>query len=590
MCGIVGYFGEDALRKGLQCLNRLSYRGYDSAGFAINESLIYSIKEVGDVENLIKKSMDLRINANCGIFHTRWATHGGVTDKNSHPHFSQDKKIAVVHNGILENYETLKKNLIEKGYSFESETDTEVIPKLIGSFEQSGDSMIIAIEKTLPLLEGSYAIAVIKECEKRIYFARKNSPLLIGIGEKEKIICSDSIGFLPITNKYICLDDDEYGYIDGCIDNGIDGEIKIFNQGKLIKKEVKTIPFNFEAGNKGEYNYFMMKEIMEQPSIIDKIISNENIKELSKCLDIIKKYSKIYLTGCGSSYHACLLGKYYLEDIANLPVTAILSSEFSSQLKFCKDSIVIAISQSGETADVLEASKNAKKHGAKIIAFVNTPNSSLARISDCIIELLAGPEICVLSTKSYIAQSSMLLVLAALLKGESEKIIWEWNSAKKEFENLLEYWTEKSIRLADKLKNSKSLFVIGRGQAYPIALEAALKIKEASYIHAEGFAGGELKHGTLALIEKGTPALVICDEENRKDVLSNAHEIKAREGFIIGIDSENNSIYDEFIKVPLHFKPLFSIVPIQIFAYHIALARGLNPDKPRNLAKSVTVK
>jgi glucosamine--fructose-6-phosphate aminotransferase (isomerizing) len=588
MCGIFGYYGDNNASKILfKGLKMLEYRGYDSAGIAVLTPRIEIKKDVGKIDEVFSKFNFENLVGNIGIAHTRWATHGKVTRENAHPHLSNNKKIAVVHNGIVENYQELKDFLEKNGFVFYSETDTEVIPNLIEYEMRKGKNFEDACKDAFKKLEGNYAILATHEDEKKIIATRNGSPLVIGVGNGEYFAASDIPAFLEFTPKVIYLHDKDFVVIEK--------ELKFFNlaEGKEVKREVKSIEWNLEQVKKGNFEHYMLKEISEQVETIQRAI-NQDEEILMEVDRKIKEAKGVFLAGCGTSYHACLTASYLFSKIAKLHVNAILASEFSNYEDFLtKETLVIAVSQSGETADVLEAVKTAKKKGSKIISIVNVIGSSLHRNSDQVLLMNSGPEICVLSTKTYTSQLAILTLLAYALAGKyeegREKLRYLWNL----IYNLTSESTREYIKkLAEKLKDKEHIFLIGRGLQYPTALEAALKIKEVSYIHAEAFAGGELKHGTIALIEKDTPCIVFVSEENEKEIISNAYEIKARGGYIIGVSSKRNEVFDFWIKVPEvgETNPICQIIPIQILAYQLAVLRGFDPDKPRNLAKSVTVK
>lgn len=584
MCGIIGYKGNrNATEIVVEGLKRLEYRGYDSWGVAIKGKKIDLIKKVGKIgefhnTSTLKKSK-------IAIGHTRWSTHGRVTEDNAHPHMSCDKKIAVVHNGIIENFQELKKEL-QKNHKFSSETDTEVIPHLIEENMDSGFEE--AVKKTIKRLEGNYAIVVINKDEEKIIAARKGSPLILGLGKNEIFIASDTPAFLKYTNKVIFLDDEEFVVINE--------KIKICNlkTDKEIIREKKEIRWNLEQAQKNGYPHFMIKEIFEQQTTLRRAIKQDDEK-IKKIAGEINKSFGTFFVACGTAYHAALTASYIFSRITKKHINIVLASEFPNYEHFLtKKTLVIPISQSGETADVLDAVKSAKEKGAKIISIVNVIGSTLMRQSDNYFQTNAGPEIAVASTKAFTSQLALLTLLAYACNGELEK-------GKKRLENtadcikkILKEEFEKKIReLAAKIKEKNHIFLIGRSVNYPIALEAALKIKEVSYIHAEGFAGGELKHGTLALIEEGTPCIVfVADDENKKEIISNAMEIKSRGGYIIGISPEDNEAFDYFIKVPNSgsLSPIINIIPSQLLAYHLGRERGCDIDRCRNLAKSVTVK
>jgi glucosamine--fructose-6-phosphate aminotransferase (isomerizing) len=587
MCGIMGYIGErDTAPILLDGLRRLEYRGYDSAGMAVINGGIILKKDAGKIEEVHSKLNFLDLKGSIGIAHTRWATHGKVTKENAHPHFSNNKKIAVVHNGIIENYQELKRFLASKGFKFYSETDTEVIPNMIEYFMRDSN-FEDSVKLTLKKLEGSYAIAVLNEDEKKLIGARKDSPLVVGVGDKEYFIASDIPAFLDHTKNVIYLEETDIAIIDN--------KIRIFNlkENSFVKRPINTVQWNIEQVKKGNFEHFMLKEITEQTDTIERAIEQDE-KTIKEVAELMKKARGIYLIGCGSSYHACLSASYKFSSIAKMHVNVCLASEFSNFKDFIiPESLVMAVSQSGETADVLEAIRTAKDKGTKVISIVNVMGSSLARESHKSLMMNSGPEICVLSTKTYTSQLAILTMLAYAIADKYD----EGKKKLKDLINYIYYLTSANTRdhirkLSVSLKNKEHLYTIGRSFQYPTALEAALKIKEVSYIHAEGFAGGELKHGTIALIEKGTPCIVFTSEKIEKEILSNATELKARGAYIIGIGPRDNELFDFFIKVreSEEANSICQIIPIQILAYQLALLRGFNPDKPRNLAKSVTVK
>ncbi len=583
MCGIIGYKGnKNATEIVIEGLKRLEYRGYDSWGIATKNKEIDITKKVGKIGDFfgtegLKKSK-------IAIAHTRWATHGKVTEKNAHPHASCDKKIAVVHNGIIENFQELKKEL-EKRHKFLSETDTEIIPHLIEENMKFGFEE--AVKKSLQRLEGNYAIVVIHQDEEKIIAARKGSPLVLGLGKDEFFIASDVPAFLKHTNKVIFLDDGEIAIINQ--------KIKIFDQhNKEVKKEISQIDWTLEQAQKNGYSHYMLKEIYEQKETLIRAI-NQKEDEIKRIAEEINKGFGTFFIACGTAHHAALTASYIFSQVTKKHINVVLASEFPNYEHFLTEkTLVIPISQSGETADVLEAVKVAKQKKSKVIAIVNVTGSTLMRLADVFFKINAGPEIAVASTKAFTSQLALLTLLAYACNGKLEE-------GKEKLKKTAEYvgemlkkdFEDKIKELAMKIREKNHIFTIGRSVNYPIALEAALKIKEVSYIHAEGFAGGELKHGTLALIEEGTPCIVfVANDETKKEIISNAMEIKARGGYIIGVSPENNSVFDFFIKVPDNgaLSPIVNIIPAQLLAYHLGLARDCDIDRCRNLAKSVTVK
>ncbi|MBI2546249.1 glutamine--fructose-6-phosphate transaminase (isomerizing) [Candidatus Woesearchaeota archaeon] len=587
MCGIAGYLGK---RKAspilLDAVRRLEYRGYDSVGIAtLHEQRLSVRKAVGNVEEVDKKLHFAEMPGNVGIAHTRWATTGKVTDENAHPHLSNNGKIAVVHNGIIENYQELKGFLQKNGYTLKSQTDTEVIPNLI-EHHMKRKSLKQAFLETLRQLEGTFSIVALDEGSGTILGARHNSPLVLGLARDGTYIASDVSPFIEATKKAVLLEDDEAVILDNKL------EILNFRTGKPVRKKIFLMHWNYEQAKKGDYEHFMMKEIDEQGSTIKKAVQ-QDAKLMKKAVSMVKKAFGVFLVGCGTSYHACVSASYVFSHIAKKHVNVVLASEFENHREFLTNkTLLIALSQSGETADVLEAVRIAKDKGVKIIAITNVVSSTLTQLADETIMMNCGPEICVLSTKSYTAQLAILTALVYGLAGKLEagkKLVLQ---AAAKVPDIIRDSTPKIKALASKIKDSRSIFLIGRDMAYPSALEGALKIKEVSYIHAEGFAGGELKHGTIALIEDNVPVIVLATEHTKKEILANAMEVKARGGYIIGINSRQDDVYDYFIEVPEAgmANPILMIIPIQILAYYLAIERNLDPDKPRNLAKSVTVK
>jgi glutamine---fructose-6-phosphate transaminase (isomerizing) len=588
MCGIVGYKGNrEASKILLRCIKNLEYRGYDSVGMSIlNDSKIETRKDIGNIADVDKKVKFDKMKGRVGVSHTRWATSSLVTKDNAHPHLSQNKKITVVHNGIVENYQELKKFLQEKGYKLRTCTDTEVIPYLIEFFLDSGKDFVSSFREMLLKLEGSYAIVALNEDDEKMLVARNGSPLVLGVSDGEFFAASDVPAFLDYTRNVIYLDDEEYGIIDS--------DLKIFDvsSGKEVKKEIVKIEWSVEQAKKGDYEHFMLKEMSEQKFTIKKAIEQDP-KLIEKIKRMINEGYGVFFVGCGTSYHACVSASYIFSHVAKKHINVVLASEFRNYEHFLKEkTLVIGVSQSGETADLLDAIKFAKKHKCKTISIVNVMGSTLTRLCDENIMMNSGPEICVLSTKSYTSQLAILTLLAYSIAGELDKGKELINEASKYVEDILESSLNSLEKLAKKLSSSKSFFLIGRDLAYPTAMEGALKIKEVSYIHAEGFAGAELKHGTIALIEKGVPCIALATKSTEKLILSNALEVKSRGGFIIGIGENENEAYDYFIKVPSlgDADPILMILPMQVLAYYLALAKNLDPDKPRNLAKSVTVK
>ncbi len=594
MCGIIGFVSnedEPAGRLLFDGLRKVEYRGYDSAGMAIlNGDKLLVEKEVGKLDQF-EKLVDVdELYGSSGISHTRWATHGGVTKLNAHPHTSCDGKIAIVHNGIIENYQELKKELVAKKHKFTSETDTEVIVHLIEEKMNGGLGFREAFHSALRMLEGSYGILTISSKEKNLILAAKNeSPLILGKGNGKMFAASDPVPILKHTKEVIYLDDGEYAQI-----TSNSHQIYNISTGALVQKQISKIEWTAQSSDKGMFDHYMLKEIYEQPQAMKNSLEQPYgaVEEFAKA---IHEARGVMLIGCGTALHAAMTGQYLFDKIAGKHVNVINASEFPYlETSLEKSSLVIAISQSGETADVLNAIRTIKSKGVKVLSIVNAVGSSIARMSDKTIYINVGPEIAVASTKAFLGQLSVLYQIAFALKGnlpEGKKKLSEITVLSKV---CLDMNSERVKKLAQILKSKEHIYFIGRGVNYPIALEGALKMKEISYIHAEGMAAGELKHGTLALIEKGSPVIVLNPHDDMfHATLSNAMETKARGAHIIAISNSKNEAYDELLQIPesvKEFYPLLSVIPMQLLAYHLAVLRGYDPDKPRNLAKSVTVK
>jgi glucosamine--fructose-6-phosphate aminotransferase (isomerizing) len=520
-----------------------------------------------------------------GIGHTRWATHGRVNDVNAHPHTDCSGSIAVVHNGIIENYEVLKKELIQKGHSFKSDTDSEVIAHLIEEYRSSNQTVKSAMIETCKRLKGTFAFVSVFE-NGELGGARFDEPLIIGLDKNGCFISSDVLGFLQYTDKAIFLDNRDIVIADK-------SGIQLFDfDGNIVSRHPTEIAWELAAVDKGTYAHHTLKEIHEQGKIIAESNNRDKGRLIQFC-NILSKSQSLYITGSGSSYHAALIGKYLLAKYPKLRAECVMSSEFQYVQDLIDDhTAVIAISQSGESADVLQAVKSAKQRGAIILSIVNITTSSLARISDCFLEIGCGPEIGVAATKSFTSQLSVLYRIVNNMSNE--------HSFRNSLDNLAKaieatISTESEIKkISEKIKDVKDIYIMGRSLHYPIALEGALKIKELSYIHAEGIAGGELKHGPLAVVDRNTLVFVINPSDSTyNDIISNAHEIKARGAKVIGISDLKNSLYDHLIEIPAVEEilyPLVEVIPFQLLAYYLALMSNADPDYPRNLAKSVTVK
>jgi len=588
VCSIIGYKGmSHAAPILVDSLRKMEYRGYDSVGIAtITDDKIFVRKGVGKVVE-VNKSLDLgKMQGQIGIGHTRWATHGGVTDNNAHPHSACTNEIAVVHNGIIENYNELKQELILRGHVFKSQTDSEVIAHLLEVHYSNEQDIKKAMIKTCEILKGTYAfVAIFKD--GTISGARLDEPLIVGISDNQYFISSDILGFLKYTDKAIFLDNKDIVVIQ-------DENLELFNfEGSPVKRPITQVAWELAAAEKGAYAHYTLKEIHEQSSTIGDALTN-NAQKLQRFCDILANAQNVYITGSGTSYHSALILKLMLGKYAKIRSETIMSSEFEYALGQVDDnSVVIAISQSGETADVLHSVKSAKQSGAKILSIVNIPTSSLARISDCSLTLNCGPEIGVAATKSFTGQLSVIYTIIGKLCSDSIGIPLNKTELVLAIRQILS--TENDIsRIVDVVQDINDIYLLGRSIHYPIALEGALKIKEIAYIHAEGIAAGELKHGPLALIDKNTVMIVINPTDATfNDTLSNAHEIKARGATVIGISDKGNEVYDHFIEIPRVsdiLYPMLEVIPLQIIAYYLALKKNVDPDYPRNLAKSVTVK
>ena len=606
MCGIVGYIGDKAPKSILYSgLAKLEYRGYDSAGIAILEDGEIKVRrEVGKLCVLGEEIAKEKIGGNIGIGHTRWATHGKPTVANAHPHIDCKGEIVLVHNGIIENYRELKEELIKKGHKFLSETDTEVIVHLIEEYYTG--NLFAAVGKAAKYLDGAYAVAVYTKNEPdKIVVARKGSPLVIGLGEGENLIASDIPAVLEYTKKVIFLDDGELALVEK-------NKVTITDmEGNPKEKEVKIIDWSVEMAEKNGYKHFMLKEIYEQPRVVEDTLrgkvsdSSVNLDEMKLTNEELKSVDKINIVACGTSYHAGLVGKYILEKKLRVPVEVDVASEFRYKDPILNSkNLVIVISQSGETADTLAALREAKKKGAKVIGIINVVGSTITRESDGTIYTNAGPEMGVASTKAFVSQLVALYLLMVYL-GEKRDILGV-EERKEIIENLKsipEMIAEvlkrdgEILRASDEFKDVHSLMYIGRNLNYPIALEGALKLKEISYIHAEGYPAGELKHGPIALIEEKVPTVAIAVKGDTYDkIISNIQEIKARSGKIIAVATDGDDSINDFADVVLRvheidelYSPILTVLPLQLLGYHIADKRGLDVDKPRNLAKSVTV-
>lgn len=605
MCGIVAYNGNESCKKKLlEGLEQLEYRGYDSAGIALlNENSIDVIKKSGNIDGLIEKANNDPSEANIGIGHTRWATHGKPTEENAHPHVNNKKDIAIVHNGIIENYQILKEDLIKDGYSFYSETDSEVIANLIDKYYEK--DLSTSVKKVVDLLEGSFSLAVISSRDpETLVLVRKESPLILGIIDNGVFAASDITAILNYTRDVIYLDDEEIVTIK-------DGKYKIELKDKEVNKEIIHVDMSVEAASKNGYDHFMIKEIHEQPKVIEDSLIRKikgdfiNLGDTSFTKEEILSFDHIYLTACGTAFHAAEAGKISMEDALKKSVSAELASEFRYNMQFLtKDSLLIVLSQSGETADTLSVLREAKKRGAKVLAITNVVGSSIDREADKVIYCDAGPEISVASTKAYTAQLMALYLLSLdfgyKIGTYNEDYVSEIVREFKAYPALIKEYLEKDQvidKIAEKIKDAPAVFYLGRGLDYLSAKEGALKLKEISYINSVAMPAGELKHGSIALIEEGVPIINIVTQKNlREKSLSNIKEVKARGAYTIvitqDIDKDIEQTYDICLQIPKcrdMYQAIFAVIPQQLLAYEVANKLGLDIDKPRNLAKSVTV-
>lgn len=602
MCGIVGYVGnnKNCVRVLIDGLKNLEYRGYDSAGIAcvVNDDIILQ-KESGKLENLERK-IDFDIKSNLGIGHTRWATHGKPEQRNAHPF--KTGKFTIVHNGIIENYHILKSELIEKGYQFNSDTDTEVVSALLDDLYKENNNILECIEQLKVLLEGSYALGIICADEKeKLYTVKNKSPLIIGINEGENYIASDVPAILGLTKKHIVLEDGDYA----CLSSN---DIKIYNSGKEKDFIIKEFEYDTSFIDKQGYDHFMLKEIHEQPDVFKKttkLYLENGLDSLLEKMPNFDNYEKIRIVACGSATHAGLIGKQMLEKYADIETHVDTASEFRYNKQFLKkNELVIVISQSGETADTLEALKIAKKCGNDTLGIINEKGSSIAREAKMVLYTEAGKEIAVATTKAYSAQVAMLSLIALNIsyskkikdKKELLEILKDFKVIPVLMEELLqndEYYKE----LANDLLEHDDIFFIGRGVDYALAQEGSLKLKEISYVHSEAYAAGELKHGTISLIDEGTPVIaIVTDEAIAFKTISNIKEVKSRGAYVIyvtnRIEEEDNTFFDKKIVIPKVndlLSPLLAIIPLQMISYELAKLKGCSIDRPKNLAKSVTV-
>jgi glucosamine--fructose-6-phosphate aminotransferase (isomerizing) len=611
MCGIVGYIGtKQAYPIIIKGLKRLEYRGYDSAGIALLNGDMNVFKKAGKVSDLETIVDTTRTHATIGIGHTRWATHGEPNDRNAHPHISHTGSLAIIHNGIIENYAAIKELLISRGYVFHSDTDTEVLVNLIEEVQKKENTTLDnAVRIALNQVVGAYAIVVLNKTNpNQLIAARKGSPLVIGIGEDEFFIASDASPIIEYTKNVVYLDEQEYAVINR------DGNYQIRTLGNVEKSpEIKKLEFTIETIEKGGFEHFMLKEIYEQPKAIeDSLRGRMNAAQgwiklggINEYINRIAKAERFIVTACGTSWHSGLIGEYMIEDLARIPVEVEYASEFRYRNPIITEhDVVIAISQSGETADTLAAINLAKERQALIYGICNVIGSSIARVSHAGSYTHAGPEIGVASTKAFSTQVSLITLIAlrmaeargTISTSKMREILYELENIPRKIEETLQL--DAQIKeIAAIYKNASNFLYLGRGYNFPVALEGALKLKEISYIHAEGYPAAEMKHGPIALIDENMPVVFLATNKSAYEkIVSNVQEVKARKGKIIAVvtkgDTQIRELADHIIEVPETeeiLSPLITIVPLQLLAYHIAIMRGCNVDQPRNLAKSVTV-
>jgi glucosamine--fructose-6-phosphate aminotransferase (isomerizing) len=610
MCGIVGYIGDkNCVPILINGLKRLEYRGYDSAGIGIiNDGRSNVIKKPGKVSILEKEIEKLNLSSNLGIAHTRWATHGVPNEVNAHPHYNTDRSIFVIHNGIIENYQTLRKGLQKYGYKFITDTDSEVIPHLIDSFIKKGMNLFNAVRAALTEVEGTYGLAIVysKEPDKLVV-ARKGSPLVLGIGDGENFVASDVSAIIAHTKQVVYLEDGEV--VEITKNNFVTKDLADETE---IEKEVHEISMTIDELDKGGYPHFMLKEIMEQPESVrnsfrGRLLFDEGTSKLGGLRSVgdqLANSKRIIISACGTSWHSGLVGEYMFEQFARIPTEVEYASEFRYRNPVIyKDDGIIFISQSGETADTLAALRESKIRGALSLGICNVVGSSIARETQGGVYCHAGPEIGVASTKAFTSQLVVLALITLLIarkrdmsKIDGVKILEELEAIPDKISRILKL-NNQIEAIAEKFKNAKNFLYLGRGYNFPVALEGALKLKEISYIHAEGYPAAEMKHGPIALIDDNMPAVFIAPKDSTYDkIISNIEETRARHGRIIAIASENDDnidrLVDYSIKIPDTIRmlmPILTVIPLQLLAYHIAVKKGLNVDQPRNLAKSVTV-
>lgn len=586
MCSIIAYLGSKTAAPVLvNGLRRMEYRGYDSVGLAtFSKKRILVKKGVGKVEEVNRSLALEKMNGFVGIGHTRWATHGGVTDKNAHPHKNCHNDIAIVHNGIIDNYDHLRKQLEKKGHKFRSETDSEVIAHLLGESLTKNKDLRKAMLDVTRKLKGAYAFVAVFD-DGKLAGARYDEPLIVGIAKDGSYVSSDVLGFIEHTDQAVFLDNNEIVILD-------EQGPSFYNSKGKVKKRVTQVAWELVDADKGRFAHYTVKEINEQKHTI---VRNLSVKrsDLQKFVRLIRSSKNLVITGSGSSYHAAMVAKQLFAKYGKIPCEAVLSSEFPSDYGLGRGSVIMALSQSGETADLLQAIKTARlsKVKPRLLSLVNVTTSSLARVSDAFLGLSCGPEIGVAATKSFTAQLSLIYRIADELS--NSKIHLDEREISRAVGTVLND-AKRISALAEKIKHINNIYVLGRGLHFPIALETALKLKELVYVHAEGIPAGELKHGPLALMDEHTVIIMLNPKDDTyKDTLSSVHEIKARGAAVVGVSDVHSSAYDEWIKIPKvspFLYPIIEVIPLQLLAYYTALKRESNPDYPRNLAKSVTVK
>ena len=598
MCGIIGYIGtKKCVPKLINALEALEYRGYDSAGIAyVKNNTVEIIKEVGKIKNL-KEQVNMDVDAYMGIGHTRWATHGEVNKINAHPH--KVGQITLIHNGIIENYQDIKNRVVKEGYKFKSKTDSEIAAALIDSLYKKNNDMVKTLNEASKILRGSYAFVVMVDKDEHIYATRNAIPMIAAIADDGNYVASDVPAILAYTKKYMLLNDLDIVKLSK-------DKIEIFDKNlNKCEKEIKVFEGTMDAATKNGYEHFMLKEINEQDKVFKDTINyyyDGSMESLEKNFDFIKKFKKIDIVACGSAYHTGIVGKSLIEKYADIPVNVEVASEYRYKKCFYdKDTLLIVVSQSGETADTLAALRKAKNDGITTMAIVNVIGSSIAREADHVVYIKAGFEIAVATTKAYLAQVAIFSLIALYL-GKTKNIISDEEYKKisdeiKEMPKLIQKTIKNDnyIEIADKIYNKKQIFFIGRAIDYAIALEASLKLKEISYINSVAYQAGELKHGTISLIAKNTPVIaLLTDEEIAEKTISNIKETKARGAYVILVTNmiPNEKFYDKIItidKIEEILQPILTIIPLQLLSYRIAKNKGCDIDKPRNLAKSVTV-